>query len=68
MGQRNDGGGDMIMVVLSDKSVVQANRGDLVVWAKIDGKWKSQKVFSGTNEAKAYADGLGVETAIIKVH
>lgn len=57
----------MIQVVLSNKEIVQANRGDIVVWAKINGNWKSQKVFSGANEAKAYADGLGVETAIIKI-
>lgn len=60
-------GEDMIMVVLSDKSVVQASRGDMVVWAKFDGKWKSQRVFSGIDEAKAYAEGLGVETTIIKI-
>lgn len=57
----------MIQVVLSNREIVQASRGDFVVWAKIDGKRKSQKVFSGAIEASAYADGLGVETTIIKV-
>lgn len=61
------GGEGMIQVVLSNKDRVWASRGDMVVWAKIDGKWKGQKVFSGADEAKAYADGLGVETTIIKI-